>query len=222
MELSSDFEVAVGVNEAWDVLNDVERIAPCLPGAQLQEVEGDEFRGLVKVKVGPITANYKGKAVFVEQDLEDLKVVLKADGRDTRGAGNASALITATLEPLTDGSTRVRVDTDLVVTGKVAQFGRGVMADVSTKLMSQFAENLRELLEGGDTADDSTDPTAAAAPSESSDDVIGGVKYVEAPEPEAVDLLDAAGAPVLKRVLPVLGIIFVLLVLRRILRSRND
>jgi carbon monoxide dehydrogenase subunit G len=219
MELSNDFEVAVGVDETWDVLNDVERIAPCLPGAQLQEIEGDEFRGLVKVKVGPITANYKGKAVFIEQDREDLKVVLKADGRDTRGAGNASALITAKLDAVSDDITRVQVDTDLVVTGKVAQFGRGVMADVSAKLMSQFAENLSQLVEGGD---DATGDEAALEIDDSPSEPAGGVKYVEAPEPEAVDLLDAAGAPVLKRVLPVLGIIFVLLVLRRILKSSKD
>jgi len=223
MELSNDFEVAVGVDETWDVLNDVERIAPCLPGAQLQEIEGDEFRGLVKVKVGPITANYKGKAIFVEQDREDLKVVLKADGRDTRGAGNASALITATLESLSEESTRVQVDTDLVVTGKVAQFGRGVMADVSTKLMGQFAENLGTLLESdGEAEVEEPEPDASAAAAEEPSAPAGGVKYIEAPEPEAVDLLDAAGAPVLKRVLPVLGIIFVLLVLRRILRGRKD
>ena len=223
MELSNDFEVAVGVGETWDVLNDVERIAPCLPGAQLQEIEGDEFRGLVKVKVGPITANYKGKAVFVEQDEEARKVVLKADGRDTRGAGNASALITARLESLGDESTRVQVDTDLVVTGKVAQFGRGVMADVSTKLMAQFAENLGELLEGGDdeTAPEAEQPPAAADATAEREPA-GGVRYVEAPEPEAVDLLDAAGAPILKRALPALGVIFVLLVLWRILRGRRD
>jgi carbon monoxide dehydrogenase subunit G len=219
MELSNDFEVAVGIDKTWDVLNDVERIAPCLPGAQLQEIEGDEFRGLVKVKVGPITANYKGKAVFVEQDREDLKVVLKADGRDTRGHGNASALITATLVPLNDDATRVQVDTDLVVTGKVAQFGRGVMADVSAKLMTQFAENLGELVEGGDEA---TADEAAPEVDDSSSQPAAGIKYIEAPEPEVVDLLDAAGAPVLKRVLPVLGVIFVLLVLRRILKSSKD
>jgi carbon monoxide dehydrogenase subunit G len=222
MELSNNFEVGVGVNETWDVLNDVERIAPCLPGAQLQEIEGDEFRGLVKVKVGPITANYKGKAVFVEQDLQDLKVVLKADGRDTRGAGNASALITAKLDPLGENSTRVTVDTDLVVTGKVAQFGRGVMADVSTKLMGQFAKNLGELLESGGEA--SEEGSQAAAPEAQTEpaEPLGGVKYVEAPEPEAVDLLDAAGAPILKRVLPALGVVFVLLVIWRIVRGRDD
>src|SRR6202171_170837 len=97
MELTNEFRVGVPVEQAWAVLTDVERIAPCLPGAQLQEVEGDEYRGVVKVKVGPITAQYKGRASFIEQDTAGWKAVLKAEGRDTRGQGNASALVTATL-----------------------------------------------------------------------------------------------------------------------------
>src|SRR5204863_1428312 len=125
----------------WNVLTDVERIAPCMPGAELQEVEGEEYRGIVKVKVGPITAQYKGKATFVERDQPSGKVVLRAEGRDTRGAGNANATITALLEPDGDG-TKVTVNTDLAVTGKVAQFGRGVLADVSAKLLGQFVQCL--------------------------------------------------------------------------------
>src|SRR6516225_11234380 len=112
MELTNDFLVDVPVPEAWKVLTDVERIAPLMPGAQLQEVEGDEYRGIVKVKVGPITAQYKGVATFVERDEAAGKVVLKASGRDTRGQGNASALITATMVPDGDG-TKVSVNTDL-------------------------------------------------------------------------------------------------------------
>src|ERR1700740_2840309 len=127
MELTNDFRVDVSVPEAWKVLTDVERIAPMLPGAQLQEIEGDEYRGVVKVKVGPITAQYKGAATFVERDESAGKVVLKASGRDTRGQGNASATITATMTADGDG-TKVTVVTDLTVTGKVAQFGRGVLA----------------------------------------------------------------------------------------------
>ena len=141
MELSNEFEVAAPIEQTWKVLTDLERIAPCLPGAQLQEVEGDEHRGVIKVKVGPITAQYKGKAVFVERDDAARRAVLQADGRDTRGQGNASATISAQLTA-TDAGTHVSVDTDLSVTGKVAQFGRGVMADVSSKLMAQFVENL--------------------------------------------------------------------------------
>ena len=143
MELTNTFDVSVPVETAWAVLTDVERIAPCLPGAQLQEIEGDEYRGIVKVKVGPITAQYKGKATFVEKDDAAHKAVLEASGRDTRGQGNASATITAQLEPSGDG-THVTVTTDLTVTGKVAQFGRGVLADVSAKLLGQFVDNLEQ------------------------------------------------------------------------------
>ena len=137
MELKNDFEVSTGVEEAWSVLTDVERIAPCLPGAELREIDGDEYRGVVKVKVGPITAQYKGTATFVEQDTATHKAVLRAEGRDTRGQGNANATVTATLTPEPDG-TRVTVVTDLTITGKVAQFGRGVLAEVSAKLIGQF------------------------------------------------------------------------------------
>ena len=130
MELVNDFTVSVPVEEAWPTLTDVERIAPCLPGAQLQEIEGDVYRGVVKVKVGPILAQFKGQATFIEKDHENHKAVLKAEGRDTAGKGNASALITAQLEPLGDAATKVTVTTDLTITGKVAQFGRGALADV--------------------------------------------------------------------------------------------
>jgi len=142
MELVNDFTVNVPVDEAWDTLTDVERIAPCLPGAQLQEVEGDVYRGIVKVKVGPILAQFKGQATFVEKDESNHKAVLKAEGRDTTGKGNASALITALLEPQGDSLTKVTVATDLTITGKVAQFGRGALADVSTKLLGQFVDQL--------------------------------------------------------------------------------
>src|SRR4051794_12824879 len=141
MELTNEFRVGVPPAQAWSVLTDVERIAPCMPGAQLQEVEGEEFRGIVKVKVGPITAQYKGKATFLDRDESGGKVVLKAEGRDTRGQGNANATITALLVPDGDG-TKVTVTTDLNVTGKVAQFGRGVLADVSSKLLGQFVDCL--------------------------------------------------------------------------------
>ncbi|HEX9530136.1 MAG TPA: SRPBCC family protein, partial [Acidimicrobiales bacterium] len=137
MELSNDFRVRVPIEQAWSVLTDVERIAPCMPGAQLEEVAGDEYRGSVKIKVGPITAQYKGKATFLELDAAGHRAVLRAEGRDTRGQGNANATITATLEPHALG-TSVTVLTDLAVTGRVAQFGRGVLADVSANLLRQF------------------------------------------------------------------------------------
>src|SRR5579864_9504236 len=141
MELSNEIQVGVSVPEAWKVLTDVERIAPLLPGAQLQEVAGEEYRGVVKVKVGPITAQYKGQATFLERDEAAGRVVLRAAGRDTRGQGNANAVITATMTPDGD-ATKVSVVTDLTITGKVAQFGRGVLAEVSAKLMGQFVDAL--------------------------------------------------------------------------------
>lgn len=238
MELNNDIEVNAPIDHVWDAFNDVERIAPCLPGAQLQEIEGEEHRGIVKVKVGPITAQYKGAAVFVERNHEDWKVVIKGDGRDTRGAGNASALITATLHPVSDDVTKIDVHTDLTITGKVAQFGRGAIADVSTKLMGQFAENLEALLDetpapeapddaaSGDaappetasatTAAATTDATtAAAAPAGTT----STIRKIDSPEPEAVDLLDVAGTPLLKRLAVPAVIIVLLLILRRILSS---
>ncbi len=229
MELTNSFEVTRPIEETWAVLTDVERIAPCLPGAQLQEIEGDEYRGIVNVKVGPITAQYKGAATFVEKADTEFKAVLSAKGRDTRGAGNAEALITARLEALSDASTRVDVDTDLKVTGKVAQFGRGIMADVSAKIMGQFADNLATMLtEDGDSATESlesngseatddggSEPTAADPTSETT-----GPRLIDSPEPEAVDLLDAAGPSVLKRVAPIVVVVVVLLILRRLLRKR--
>ncbi len=207
MELNNEFEVDAPIGQVWAVLTDVERIAPCLPGAQLQEIEGDEFRGIVKIKVGPITAQYKGAASFVERDDSSYRAVLRAEGRDTRGAGNAAADITAQLEE-TEGGTRVEVATDLKVTGKVAQFGRGVMADVSRKLMSQFADNLSELI--SDDAPDAADEVVhhvIEAPDE-----VERVRVVDAPEVEALDLLDAAGASVVKRLLPLVVVVAVVVV----------
>jgi uncharacterized protein len=164
MELSNEFVVAVAVDEAWGLLTDVERIAPCMPGAELQEIDGDEYRGVVKVKVGPITAQYKGKATFVEKDDAAHKAVLRAEGRDTRGQGNANATITATL--VAEGSgTKVKVVTDLAITGRAAQFGRGVMADVSTKLLGQFVSCLEKNVLGASTAPAaSTEASAETSP----------------------------------------------------------
>jgi len=152
MELRNEFVVPVAIDEAWVLLTDVERIAPCMPGAELQEIEGDEYRGVVKVKVGPITAQYKGKATFVEKDDAAHQAVLRADGRDTRGQGNANATITARLEPEGSG-TKVTVITDLAITGRAAQFGRGVMVDVSTKLLGQFVSCLEKNVLGAAPAE---------------------------------------------------------------------
>lgn len=184
MELSNDFEVSAPIEKVWEVINDVELIAPCLPGAQLEEVENDEYKGFVKVKVGPITAQYRGVAKFVEKDDSNHRVVIRGEGRDTRGAGNAAADITASLESTTEG-TRVNVVTDLKITGKVAQFGRGVMADISKKLMSQFADNLSELVlsKGGDSQDGRSEDSSNQ-------------------DSEAIDLLSVAGGSIGKKLVP--------------------
>jgi hypothetical protein len=229
-----------------------------MPGAQLKEVEGDEYRGIVKVKVGPVTAQYKGAARFLERDEAGRKVVLRAEGRETRGQGNANATITAQMTP--DGSgTAVSVVTDLTVTGRVAQFGRGVMADVSSKLLGQFVDCLENKLltdtpapeppaagegatsgaataaakpepvvppatkgvatggaghgpldiasEGAAAArllDDAADRVASSGAATGSNGTSGpAVKVIDSPDVEPVDLLEAAGAPVAKRALPV-------------------
>jgi carbon monoxide dehydrogenase subunit G len=233
MDLTNEFRVGVPIEHAYEVLTDLERIAPCMPGAQLQEIEGEEFRGVVKVKVGPITANYKGAATFLEREAPS-KVVLRAEGRETRGQGNAHATITATLAPDGDGTT-VSLVTDLAISGKVAQFGRSVMADVSAKLIGEFVQCLESKLLAGDddggaagaasaaagpdTADpeppdgEAADPAPAAAPA---------VRKVHAAEAEPVDLIATAGNPVAKRVGPVLAGLALLWLLRVFLRRRKS
>jgi carbon monoxide dehydrogenase subunit G len=146
MDLNHEFTVPVPVEDAWKILTDVERIAPCLPGAKLEDITDDTYSGFVKVKVGPIQAQFKGQASFVELNEGARKVVLKGEGRDTTGKGNAAALITAQLVSETPTSTKVTVHTDLNITGKVAQFGRGAMADISNKLLDQFVDNLNGVI----------------------------------------------------------------------------
>jgi carbon monoxide dehydrogenase subunit G len=214
MELNHHFTVNVPVAEAWKILTNVELIAPCLPGAQLQEVEGDTYRGVVKVKVGPIQAQFKGQASFLERNDIDHKAVLKGEGRDTGGKGNASALITAQLTSISATSTKVEVNTDLAITGKVAQFGRGAMADISDKLLAQFSENLNTLI-SEIPSDTAAEPAVAevaevAAPSASAEPV---VRKIDAPEAAPINLLDAAGSTMLKRALPVVAGIAVLVVI---------
>jgi carbon monoxide dehydrogenase subunit G len=235
MELSNQFEVDVPIDEAWTVLLDLERIAPCLPGAQLQEIEGDEYRGVVKVKVGPITAQYKGKATFQEKDDAAHRAVLKAEGRDTRGQGNANATITALLQPDGEG-TSVSITTDLHLTGKVAQFGRGVLADVSGKLLKQFVDCLEADVLGparggtpppagdqaqveGQTTEIPTSPVPPAAQADQSGPTVRKIETTRDVAP--VDLLETAGAPVAKRVAPLVALLFVLGLLMRRRRRRR-
>ncbi len=237
MELSNEFEVGVPVGEAWNVLTDVQRIAPCMPGAELREVEGDEYRGVVKVKVGPITAEYRGVARFLEKDEAAHRAVLRAEGREARGQGNANATITATLVPAGE-RTKVTVETDLQITGKVAQFGRGVLADVSNKLLGQFVGNLETTVLAGQAAPGgapgSQDGPSGPQPGEhggvagtavpsgaarGADGAVGpGVASVTRAEP--VDLLQVAGMPVARRLLPVIAVASVVVIAVVVLRRR--
>ena len=261
MELVNEFTVNRPIDEAWAVLTDVERIAPCLPGAQLQEIEGDIYRGVVKVKVGPISAALKGEASFVERDDANHRAVLKGDGRDTKGNGNASALITATLEEISPTSAKCVVHTDLNMTGKVAQFGRGALADISGKLMQQFAKNLDEMLAADKQATATSTPAAepeAATPAESgvpsadTASIAGSIpstaatadiappssttqdkatqekatqptttqpttkRIIDGPAAEPIDAFSLGGSAILKRLLPLLGgLVILLLALKR-------
>jgi carbon monoxide dehydrogenase subunit G len=172
MELNHEFTVAAPIGRAWAVLTNIEEIAPCMPGAELTEVDGDTYHGLVKIKVGPITAQYQGTALLTEKDESAHRVVMKASGRDARGQGNAAALVTATMTEQGDG-TLVSIITDLTVSGRVAQFGRGVMHDVSAKLLQQFVDNLEaDLL--GEPIGGAAGAGAAAAPGAAASAGTGG------------------------------------------------
>ena len=193
MELTNEFRVAVPAAKTWEFLTDVERVAPCLPGATLLSVDGDEFTGAVKVKVGPITVSYKGEAAFVEKDAAAQRMVLKANGKETRGNGNAAAVVTAQLKDEGD-ATNVVITTDLTISGKAAQFGRGVLADVAGNLIGQFAKALEADMLGGAQAaaqnfSAASQPTAAAA----------------ADAGDSVDLLKVVAAPMAKRAAPALA-----------------
>lgn len=209
--LNHTFTVPVPVDDAWRILTDVERIAPCLPGAQLQEIEGDTYRGVVKVKVGPIQAQFKGQASFVERDDAHHRAVLKGEGRDTGGKGNASALITAQMTAVSAGETRCEVTTDLTITGKVAQFGRGAMKDISDKLLAQFVDNLNALI----AAQPATETSAAPQPAETrADDAAQpGVRTIDAPEAAPIDLISTAGGTIAKMAIPAVAVVAAIVVL---------
>ncbi|MGV0676857.1 SRPBCC family protein [Mycolicibacterium fortuitum] len=195
MELNNEFRVAVPAAKTWEVLTDVERVAPCLPGATLLSVDGDDFTGAVKVKVGPITVSYQGNAAFQEKDAAAQRVVLKANGKETRGNGTASAVVTAQLKDEGADSTLVVVTTDLAISGKAAQFGRGVLADVAGSLIDQFARSLESELLGGATAAAETG-SAAAAPEQAAQ---------EAAPINALALAKVMAVPMAKRFAPAIG-----------------
>ncbi len=221
MELTNEFEVAVPIQVAWAVLTDAERIAPCLPGAELREVEGDEYRGVVKVKVGPITASYQGTARFTELDESGHRAVLRAEGRETRGQGNATAEITASMMPSGSG-TKVSVLTDLSITGKVAQFGRGVLADVSTKLLDQFVTNLEASVLGPDEVAVPLEATALESPSDhQGPDPAPAFRHIESAPAEPVDLVAVAGESVARRLRPLLIVAGIFVIIGLATRSRR-
>ena len=232
-QLINEFTVNRPIDEAWPIITDVERIAPCLPGAQLTEIrqtdDGEVYTGKVKVKLGAIATEFKGDAYFVERDDAAYTCKLNGKGRDTKGRGNASADISAAAESLSPTSTKVIVTTDLHITGKIAQFGRGILGDVSAKLIDQFAQNLNEMIEAdGDneasaTSDSATDEAAAADTTTSTGDTDAGsptaeptVRKIEGPAAEAIDLMEMGGSSIFKRAAPaVVAVLLILLFLRR-------
>jgi uncharacterized protein len=240
-KLLNEFTVNRPIAEAWNVLTDVERIAPCMPGAALEEIEGDVFRGVVKVKLGAISTAFKGQANFIERDDAAHRAVLKGEGRDTTGKGNASALITAQLESIDAGKTKCVVETDLHITGKVAQFGRGIMGDVSKKLMNQFATNLNTMLDqqpgaasaapketttstppaaaAAQTGSDAPPPVANASTNGATTSDAPKVRKIDGPAAAPIELSDVAGSAILKRVLPLVGgLVLLSILVRRLTR----
>ena len=212
MELTNSFTVPADIDTAWKTLLDVEAIAPCMPGATLESVDGDEFSGNVKVKLGPVSMTYGGQARFLSKDESTHTAVIEGTGKETRGSGTARANVTTAMVAEGPNLTRVDVTTDLTITGKAAQFGRGVMQDVAGRLVSQFASNLEGVIasripqpqqssaEDGvaTTASVSTEPRTVVAPQQA----------------EALDLGSVAMGPVLKRVVPVIvGIVAVVAII---------
>lgn len=212
MELENTFVVPADIDTAWDTLIDVESIAPCMPGATLTSFDGEEFAANVKVKLGPVTMNFAGTGRFVSKDKSTHVAVIDATGKETKGAGTAGATITATLTPEGPNSTRATIVTDLTVTGKAAQFGRGVMADVSKRLITQFASNLEQVIAARTPAVPAA-PASADVPAGSSAASEAAAPTAAAPMPmpkldnEALDLGNAALVPVLKRVVPAIIVV---------------
>ncbi|MEV7553423.1 SRPBCC family protein [Amycolatopsis sp. NPDC089917] len=208
MRLDHEFTVPAPVEEVWKAVVDPERVAPCMPGATVTEVDGDAFKGTVKVKLGPISLLYKGSGHFVEKDAEAKKVVIKASGKDARGAGTASATVTLTLSEK-NGVTHGAVATEMAVTGKPAQFGRGMISEVGGKILDSFADCLSGKL--ATTAEPEPEEPAERPP-------LKAVKPVA--EGEAIDLMEYAGESVVKRVAPVLvalaGILLVVAIVRAV------
>ena len=273
MQLENKFTIEAPIDKAWEALNTPQTVAPCFPGATLQEYEGDCFTGTVKVKLGPISLTYKGKGTYVTRDDENHKVVIEATGRDSRGNGTANATVTGTMVADGPNRTAVTMVTDMTITGRPAQFGRGVISDVADKIIGQFsacvasklAPEVAEAPAGQEkaaapaaaavpstpapaaaaagAAADRTAPVSTAegggstngsasagAPTAAKGPVLAASSGTTTPKPvaasmrsevDAIDLLDTAGAPVLKRLAPVAGGVLLLLIIFLIRRARR-
>ena len=216
MKLDNEFRVSVSIDRAWEVLTDIPLIAPCLPGASLTGEDGDEYSGKVKIKLGPVRAEYSGTALFVERNEATHHIEISAKGRDSRGSGNASAVITADMTEDGDG-TKVSIKTDLKISGKVAQFGQGVIAEVSGKLIDQFVDCIEQQLLGDAVIDDVA--AASADDGEAATQVISRPAAV-ADADDTLDLLDLAGGSIYKRLAPIAAVVVVLILLKLLLGRR--
>ena len=208
IELDNSFTVPVPPEQAWDVLLDVERIAPCMPGASVTSVDGDQVEGQVKVKLGPLSLTYKGTAKFTDKDQANHKIAIEATGKETRGAGTASAHVQASLTPgEAAGSTLVAIHTSLNVTGRPAQFGRSLLPEVSGKLIAQFASNLEALISADSaTAEAADTPEGTGTAEDSSGEAASVAAKPAAPvikQEESLNAFKFVVIPVLKRLIPV-------------------
>ena len=222
MKLNNEFTVDVPVEDVWNVLLDLERITPCLPGASLTEETGErEYDGAMKVKLGPVTQQYKGTVKIQEADESAHRAVLKADGKDARGQGTASATIVSTLHDEGNGSTRVSVETDMQITGRAAQFGQGIQQQVSEKLLGRFADCLEEEITNGGAARGADVSEAPSANGSSGDGQAssqqGGAGQQE--DVEALDLGEASRDAVMARIKPAIPLVAGAMVLLLVLRS---
>lgn len=221
MKIANQFTVSAPIDEAWDVLCDLERVIPLMPGAQLVGHEGEDYLGKVKVKVGPVTSEFTGKVHFVEQDRGQHRAVFDAKGKEARGTGNAAATVTAQLQAAGD-RTNVTVDTDLKIVGKLAQFGSGMLQQVSEKLLGQFVESLEAELAANGAAEA---PAAPAATNGEEPIPAWPVNPVpgtrQSAEPEPIDLLELAGGDQLKKYGAVAAAVLAVLALIWLLRRRT-
>jgi uncharacterized protein len=201
MKIANEFTVSAPIQQAWDVLSDLEQVVPLMPGAALVGRDGDDYLGTVKVKVGPVTSEFTGKVHFVERSRDQHRAVIDGKGKEARGTGNAAATVTTQLHEAGE-RTRVTVDTDLKIVGKLAQFGSGMLQQVSEKLLSQFVDSLEAKL-----AAENTTPTDGDSPKPT--------------EPVPIDLLELAGANRLKKYSPLLLLALALGALAWVLRRRR-